>query len=238
MGHFYFLLALAILVLAAFLLSLRSSLRRQFGLPYVVDETLFTPAQRAFKAALERAVGKDYVVYGRVRVADVVGLRPRLSRRDRERALDRLGERLFDFLVCRRDTMAIHCAVNLAPRSRLRRQPGRDVLNRICAAAGLPFVRFRETDVYSVVEIEEAVFAAVQARHAKAAGEEISIDGTDDMLQGLSSVIRKERGDGGEAAPRPRRQEPVILDDQDVEEGPLFQIGEAVEDRPGPGRSR
>ena len=259
MEHLYFLLGLGALVLLTFILSVRRSLKSRFRLPYVADATLLTASQRAFKAVLERAVGKEYRVYGRVRVADVIGLRPRLSRRERERALDRLEGRCFDFLVCAPDTTAIACAVNLVPRSRLRQQLPRDRLDRICAAAGLPFVRVRESDAYSVADIEERIFAAMQARWGVAGDAEIPLEDAAAVLHGLSAVmldqdedpagratVRRTKSPSQPLRPVPvpvrpahrdpfqsrveSRREPLIRARDDIDEGPMFRIGDALDD--------
>ncbi len=259
MEHLYFLLGLGAVVLLAFILSLRRTLRSRFRLPYRADETLFTPSQRTFKAVLERAVGKDYRVYGRVRVADVIGLQARLSRREEERAQARLDERCFDFLICTPDVTAIACAVNLSPRSRLRKQLPRDSLDRICAAARLPFVRFRESDVYSLEEVEERIFAAMRARWTGARNEEIPLEDAATVLHELSSVIldkneehvdrsqtrragvsrRKQRPLPAQARPAwsdpvqsrvKVRREPSILDREDIDEGPDFRIDDDLEE--------
>ncbi len=210
MEHFYFLIGLGLFVLLAALLSLSKSLKRRRQLPYVVDATLFNPAQRAFKAVLERAVGKEYEIHGKVRAADVMSVRPGLSRRDRESAYDRLGDRCFDFLVCRRESTAIVCAVNLTARSRLRKRPPTDALDRVCAAAGLPLLRFRESDVYSVVEVEERIFAAIQARDVRPVRlgvDDIHTEEAASMLHRLGQVIKDER-------PASRRSTPSVSRDR------------------------
>lgn len=166
MGHFYFLLGLAGLLLLALILSLHRRFGRRARWPYVADEVLFSPPQRAFLAVLERALGSDYRVYGRVRVAEVIGLRRRLDRAARRRAYARLGERQFDFLVCRAGSGAIACAVNLLPRARLGRGLRPDTLERVCLAAGLPFVRLREADDYVEAELAQRVHAAMAAMAA------------------------------------------------------------------------
>ena len=259
MEHLYFLLGLGALVLLAFILSVRRSLKSRFRLPYVADATLLTGSQRAFKTVLERAVGKEYRVYGRVRAADVIGLRPRLSRREQERAQDRLEGRCFDFLICAPETTAIVCAVNLVPRSRLRQQLPRDRLDRICAAAGLPFVRVRESEVYSVAAIEERLYAAIEARWGVTGDAEIPIEDAAAVLQGLSAVMLDQDEDSAGRAtarrtkspsqpPRPvlaptrpahndllqsrveSRREPSIRARDDIDEGPTFRIGDALDD--------
>ncbi len=206
MGHFYFLLGLGALVLLLFGLSLTKRMARRHRLPFLAEETLFTPEQRAFLAVLERAVGKDYRIYGMVRVADVVSVLPRLDSRTRRRAQDQLWERRFDFLVCTAETSTIACAVNLAPRSRLRRRPPRDKLDQICAAARLPFVRFREGDLYSVVEIEDQVFAAMHARRIETRDVEPPKADTQQALHGLTEAIQED----GRAPLLPRSAEPIV----------------------------
>jgi hypothetical protein len=188
MAHFYFLLGLGAVAFLAFLLSVRRSLRSRFRLPYSADKTLFTPAQRAFKSVLEQAVGTDYRVYGRVRMADIIGLQAGLSRREQERAQVRLGARSFDFLICTPDTTAIVCAVNLSPRSR-RRKPPRDGVDQICTAARLPYVRFRESAVYSLADIADQIFAAMRPRGVGPRDGEIHPADAAAVLHGLSAVI-------------------------------------------------
>jgi len=192
-GYFYFFLGLGALVLLAFLLSLLRRFGRRHRLPYVLDQALFSPAQQAFLPVLERAIGKGYRVYGKVRVADVLGVRPRLGGPARRRAIERLGEGRFDFLVCTAETSTITCAINLSPRSRLGRRPPRNKLDRICHAARLPFVRFREGDRYSVVEIEEQVFSAMQAVRLKAKKAEPPKQETEEALGSLSAAISSDQ---------------------------------------------
>ncbi len=198
-GHFYFLLGLAGLLLLAFGLHLHRRFGRRGRLPFVADEALFTPPQRAFLAVLERALGADYRVYGRVRVAEVIGLRQRLDRAARRRAWALLGGRQFDFLVCAAATGAIACAVNLAPRSRRGRPPPHDALNRICAAAGLPFVRVREADDYAATGLVERLFEAMQAQARPAPAPPVSV----------RTVPPPRR----EAAPDLRRLSEVVVED-------------------------
>jgi Protein of unknown function (DUF2726) len=252
LGHFYFLLGLGALAILAFSLSLARRLGRRHRLPYVAEQALFSPAERAFLSVLERAVGKGYRVYGKVPVADVLGVRPRIGRAARRRALERLGRLRFDFLVCTAETSAIACAVNLSPRSRLGRPPPKNGLDRICAAAGLAFVRFREGDRYSVVEVEERVFGAMHALRQRPKSSAPPREETEAALHHLSAAIADQgppaeadrgvravhkvggrpgpapRTDRETAAPRSARKDPilapVLTTDAEVDEGPRFQI--------------
>lgn len=265
MGYLYVLLGLGVLVLLAFVLSLRKRLGRRYRLPYVVDELLFSPAQRAFLVVLERAVGRDYRVYGRVRAVDVIGLRrrPRLDRRSRRRALERLWNWHFDFLICSAQTGAIVCAVNLAPRSRWHRGPPRTALDQICAAAELPLVRFSEADSYRVAEIAPPVLAAIASRRPPAAVVEVQLPAevpgeVREVLHGLSKVMvddaRQARGKPLSAPAKPAeritqppsvpfevvvsRREPTLVGDGDVDLGPEFRIDDDLHEDERPVRAR
>jgi hypothetical protein len=255
-------------VLLAFILSLRKRLGRRYRLPYVVDESLFTPAQRAFLVVLERAVGSDYRVYGRVRAVDVIGLRrrPRLDRRSRRRALERLWDGHFDFLICSAQTGAILCAVNLTPHSRLRRGPPHNALDQICAAAELPFVRFVEAETYRAAEVAAPVLAAIASRRPAAAAVAVEVPlptevpgELREVLHGLSQVM----ADDGRSArikplpvpakPKERttqpppgtplevvvsRREPTLVGDGDVDLGPVFSIDDDLHEDERPVRAR
>lgn len=259
MGHFYFLLGLGGLLLLAMTLSLMRHFGRGVRQPFVADETLFSPSQRLFLGVLERAAGPDCRVFGRVRVAEVIGLRPRLDRATRRRAYAQLGDWQFDFLVCAADTGTILCAVNLEPRSGLRPWSRRDPLEPICTAAGLPFVRVREADDYAVGEIARRLQAAIQALRppvqqaappprrtpveASYTLSEVALE--DDREPRLRSTPASPAVVQPAAEPSPRlpesarRREPTLAVAGDLDLGPTFRIGGNLnleDDRPARGR--
>ncbi len=216
MQHFYFLLGLGALLSIGFVVSLVGLVRHRRRLPYRADPVLFSPPQRAFQAVLERAVGSACRVYGKVAAADIIEVSGRLDRRSRERAHQRLAGQIFDFLICTPDTSAILCAVNLAPRSRLSRRPPKSALAPVCAAAKLPFVCFRESDVYSVVEIEEQVFNAMRRLRPVPKPDDLSVADTQDALNGLAEAIGDRDPDvhrSARPAPvyRPPHQSPIPI---------------------------
>lgn len=263
MGHFYFLLGLGGLLLLALTLNLLRSFGRRTRLPFVADETLFSPSQLVFLGVLERALGPDCRVFGRVRVAEVIGLRPRLDRAARRRAYAQLGDRQFDFLVCVAGTGAILCAVNLEPRPRLGPWSGRDPLEPICAAAGLPLVRVREADDYAVAEVARRIRSAIQSlrpppqpaapppprvpTEARYSLSEVTLE--DEREPRLRPVRPRPAAVRPAPDPSPRppappagpatRREPTLAVAGDLDQGPVFRIGGSLnleDDRPGRGR--
>ncbi|MTW20699.1 DUF2726 domain-containing protein [Allochromatium palmeri] len=154
MVHFQVLLGLGGLILLAMLIELARTLGWRRPRPYVLPEPLLTVPERALLSVLEHVLGADYRLLVRVRAADVLDLAPRLRRRERERAAERLERYRFDFLICERETLSLRCAVNLAPRRLWRKTPGTDGLDRICKAVDLPLVRLIEQPHYAIAEVE------------------------------------------------------------------------------------
>ena len=74
---------------------------------------LFSPAERSFLGVLDQAVGTDYRVFGKVRVADVASVKPGLGNSARQGALNRIAQKHFDFVVCGARDLNIVCAVEL-----------------------------------------------------------------------------------------------------------------------------
>ena len=178
--------------------------RRRHDLPYLADDFLFSPTQLAFKRLLERAVGETCEVYGQVRVADIVGVRAGVSRREFERAYARVGERCFDFLICERRTSAILAAVNLIQRVRSSGPLPKDDLTEVCRAAQLPFLRIPEDGDHDRTEIAGLVAAAMRAAPCPAPREPAHdpLEHSDELelLRGLSRAIVDADLDGGPAA--------------------------------------
>src|SRR5512138_3308684 len=111
------LIALVVFVLAA-LLALAAAKRRQVGtnssgLPYESASSLFSAAERSFLGVLDGAVGSEYRVFGKVRVADVAVIKTGLGNSARQGALNRIAAKHLDFIVCRADDLSIVCAVEL-----------------------------------------------------------------------------------------------------------------------------
>jgi len=66
-----------------------------------------------FLGVLGKAVGPDYRVLGKVRVADVASLKRGPSASVRHGALNRIALGHFDFVVCRASDLVVVCAVEL-----------------------------------------------------------------------------------------------------------------------------
>lgn len=130
--------------------------------PYVIKNSLFTPAERSFLGVLDQVVGERYRIFGKVRVADVVDVQ-RLDNSRRTSAQNRIKSKHFDFLLCARDDLTVACAIELDDRSHQRadRKARDDFLTGVCQVAGLPLIQVQAQRAYTVSELRDRVLGAL-----------------------------------------------------------------------------
>ncbi len=132
------------------------------ALPYVKQDALFTEAERSFLGVLESALGTDLRVFGKVRLADVIKVKPGLPNGPQQQAFNRIKAKHLDFVVCRPDDLAVEFVVELddASHNRQDRKDRDAFLDEALAAAGVPIFRFTAKRAYAVGEVREALFEA------------------------------------------------------------------------------
>ena len=172
----WMLLFVVVLVVVATLTSLkrRAGASGTIGFPFQRGAPLFSPAERSFLGVLDKAVGAEHRVFGKVRVADVAAVKPGLGNSARQGALNRIAAKHFDFVVCRADDLGVVCAVELNDRSHSsRKAKARDeLLANVCSAINLPLLALPARATYSVGEVRDQFLAAVAPRD-RSAGESI-----------------------------------------------------------------
>lgn len=146
---------IAIALLIFFVVKQRQSKDGGQALPYQKRPALFTPAERSFYGVLSQAVGKDFQVFGKVRVADVLAVRRGLDNQVRTRAFNQISAKHFDFILCAPGDLSVLCAIELNDASHQRSdRKDRDIfLLNACNAAGLPLINFDAKHAYVAAEI-------------------------------------------------------------------------------------
>jgi hypothetical protein len=124
---------------------------------------LFSAAERSFLGVLDSAVGPEYRVFGKVRVADVASVRSGLGNAARQGALNRIAAKHFDFVVCRATDMAVVAAIELNDRSHAsqRAQARDDLLANVCRAIQLPLLTVAAKPAYAIPELQAQFHAAI-----------------------------------------------------------------------------
>jgi len=138
----------------------------QITLPYQKEHVLFTPAERSFLGVLESALGDQFRVLGKVRLADVIRVKSGLSRSARQHVFNRIQSKHLDFVVCDPINLSVKFVVELDDSShqQSRRQVRDEFLDKALAAAEVPVFHFPIKRAYSVQDIREAIFEQPAAK--------------------------------------------------------------------------
>jgi hypothetical protein len=140
------------------------AVRRRLALSvYRRRPELFSAAELQFLRALDTALPRTYRIFGKVRVADLVDMKPGLQPRRRQAALNRIAYKHFDFVVCDAITLAPLSVIELNDSSHLaRRTRQRDeMLSKICNSIALPLVSVQAAASYDPVELQSRIAAAI-----------------------------------------------------------------------------
>ena len=124
---------------------------------------LFTRAESAFLRVLEKAAAGRYVVYGKVRIADV--LRPVHEEGTPEwrACFNRIQAKHFDFILCDKDSRAIVAAVELNDSShQMPQRMERDrFVEQVCRESRLPLIFIEWQRQYDWMDVRERIQAEV-----------------------------------------------------------------------------
>ena len=147
-------LALIVLLIGVSWLALSSSAN-----PYVRAEYLFSKAEVNFYFALKNAVQGQYLVFGKVRVADLINVKPSLSAKARMSALGRIAQKHMDYVLVNPVTLAPVCAVELNDRTHLQshRSQRDQMLQAIFEKAQFPMVWIQAARSYDPVAIMKEI---------------------------------------------------------------------------------
>lgn len=148
----YFLLLLAFSLAKSWLTRfLRSRFKNDGGARYVSREFLLSEAEKLFYQSLQAAVGHQYWIYPKVRLADLVEVDPELSRSANQTAWNHISQKHVNFTLCDPGNFRIVAIVELDDfthqhRDRQKRDAKVDaILNQI----GMPILHIRCARNYS-----------------------------------------------------------------------------------------
>jgi hypothetical protein len=116
---------------------------------------LFTPAERSFYGVLQQALGSGYVVFGKVRLGDVVQPVKGLGRSLHQTALNKINRKHLDFVICRADDLALVAAIELDDKSHQRKDRGErdNFVDQALESAGIA-VGFSAKKGYELGEVK------------------------------------------------------------------------------------
>lgn len=152
-------LLLAVVVAAKLKKSIRVSTPAAEELPYVMKDSLLTPAERSFYGVLTLAVESRYEIHSKVRVADVLEPSQSGDRSSWQKAFNKISAKHFDFVLCNPDSLSVEAVVELNDSShkRSKRAQRDEFLKSICKSAGLHLLFFGAKSSYSVTDLRDAL---------------------------------------------------------------------------------
>jgi len=123
----------------------RASAPAQEALPYAPQTLLFTPAESRFLGVLDQVLDRRFLIFGKVRLADVIKPTPGLNGSAYFSAFNRIACKHLDFVICHAHNQTIIGAIELDDSSHNR--PDRQARDRFVdgalAAAGVPILHVK-----------------------------------------------------------------------------------------------
>ncbi|ELR65756.1 hypothetical protein C942_00842 [Photobacterium marinum] len=138
---------------------------------------LFTAAERSFYGVLTQSLKDNYVLLGKVRVADIIKPQGNLNRSEWQTAFNQISRKHIDFVICDKDNLSILCAIELNDSSHNKADRAqRDAfLSRALSSANIPFVEFTAKRSYVIRDIQNELhqFLAQQSSQTPSADTKI-----------------------------------------------------------------
>lgn len=156
-------LAVSLVALLLLIAKQKQSKGTASNCPYKKLPALFTPAERSFFGVLDQAVGKDFRLFGKVRVADVLAPRDGMNKSAWQTAFNKINRKHFDFILCAPGDLSVICAIELDDKSHQKksRQVRDEFLVGACAAAGVPLISFQAQHAYSASDVSTKIAEAI-----------------------------------------------------------------------------
>ena len=130
---------------------------------YIKKGALFSVAERSFYGVLEQAISKEYKVFGKVRVADVLKPTSYLSKSDWQIAFNKISGKHFDYVLCDTHTLDVVAVIELDDKSHNSQKAKKrdDFINGACNGSGLKLIRFKVLQGYQIEAIRKHIITSL-----------------------------------------------------------------------------
>lgn len=134
--------AVLFLVVAFFAIVFKSKFKKDF--PYIKNDSLLTEAEKKFYLVLVEILGNDYLIFSKVRMADLLHL-PRMNGSNFYHYFNKIQSKHVDFLICDKENIKPLLVIELDDSSHLQfNRMVRDLLvDKIFENAKLPIIHFK-----------------------------------------------------------------------------------------------
>ncbi|MDM8545772.1 DUF2726 domain-containing protein [Candidatus Venteria ishoeyi] len=153
----WWVLAFAILLLYALLRNRQKPKPTDY--PYIAQPALFTPAEKRFYMILDKVLERRYLIFGKVRLADIIKVQNNLERGVYQGAFNRIAAKHLDYVICRAEDLTVLGVIELDDRSHnLPHRKARDIfVDNALAAAGVPILHVKVQRYYQMGAVQQAI---------------------------------------------------------------------------------
>lgn len=156
----YFLIALVVVLffVVVLLVYIESRYKRKLKLPYQKKESLLTESENKFYLALSKALKDEYLIFAKVRLADVICL-PILRGSDYYYYLNKIIAKHIDFLICEKENIKPVLAIELDDNSHLsyKRKKRDKFIDEVFKTAQLPILHIKNAKNYDSVKLNNEI---------------------------------------------------------------------------------
>lgn len=156
----FIVLLLGIIVLILIFSKIKNSVPVSIEAPYELIGPLFTPAERSFYGVLSLACEDQALVFGKVRIADILKPKKGLNRSLWQTVFNKISAKHFDFVVCRPDDLSVLAVIELDDNSHLQKKriERDEFIELACLNASLKLHRFKASESYNINDIKSHIF--------------------------------------------------------------------------------
>lgn len=153
-----------LLVVTAF--ALQILLRNSFNRPeYKFSGRLFSEAEHSFFMTLHHAIGSDFRIFAKIRIADILTPDRKLRGGRRQSAFNQIALKHFDYVLCDKNTINVLAAIELDDESHesLSVQKRDIFVQKACVSAGLKLLRFKCKSGYNPENIRSQILTSLNS---------------------------------------------------------------------------
>jgi hypothetical protein len=149
-------LVIVLIVIASLLLKNKPTSNT---LQYEKQKVLFSPAERSFLGVLTLALEENALIFGKVRVADILKPIKGVSRKNWQSLFNKISSKHFDFVICDKNDLSVLCVIELDDKShnsksRIKRD---EFLQSACESADLALIRVPAQSDYDLEDIRQTL---------------------------------------------------------------------------------
>lgn len=154
------------MLLVAIAFALKILLGNSFNRPkYKFSGRLFSEAEHSFFMTLHHAIGSDFRIFAKIRIADILTPDRKLRRGRRQSAFNRIALKHFDYVLCDKNTLKVLAAIELDDGSHesLSVQRRDIFVQNACVSAGLKLLRFKCKSGYNPENIRSQILTSLNS---------------------------------------------------------------------------